>query len=615
MGARLLRGAGLAGNGVARNRRARSRTGVGDDALQHLKQGPVDTFREDASLLRRRRLLALHVVDEMRLHPHAAIRDRCVHRRELHRGHRDALTDRHVADRRARPVRGEDPRALAREVDPCLPAEAELLDPPLQARLAEERARDGDRADVGRALQDLRDGHRLGAARLGVVDAAVGDLDRVREGELRLRRDEVLGERARDRHDLEHRSGLEHVGHGVIALQALALGLREVVRVVARGLGHREHGPCLRVEHDRRPVLRAIPCDGLPQHLLRVRLDRVVERQEDGLSGQRRGRVLDADRAPERIAHDRLLAGATRELRVELGLETRKPDVVDAGVPEYLRRDRVLRIRAPLLAVEMEPGELLLREHARPGGRGLSIDVGEVRSRPAERSVDVLHLETEHARGDLCLLPWSRDRARIDIDGRRLLTKCERRAHAVEDGAACGMQDDRGLGLLLSRLGESRGAHRREPRRAREECAEREQDAEQEEADPRVDDPRHSLVPEVEVARVAGERGDEAEPPRRLLDPQRRARARELRGERRVLRLELDLLLVQPVEAHVQTEDCDVEGDDSGKQHRERRDPDDSPSEPSPLRALARTRTRSSLRGAPRDRRRNVGREPVECRH
>ena len=117
---------------------------------------------------------------------------------------------------------GSRPGALAREVDARLLAEAELLDPLLQARLAEQRARDRHRADVRRALEDLRDRHRLRPARLGVVDAPVGDLDRVRQRERRLRRDELLGQRAGDRHDLEHRARLEDVADRVVALQRAA---------------------------------------------------------------------------------------------------------------------------------------------------------------------------------------------------------------------------------------------------------------------------------------------------------------------------------------------------------------------------------------------------------
>ena len=178
----------------------------------------------------------------------------------------------------------------------------------------------------------------------------------------------------------------------------------------------------------------------------------MVEREEDGLPGPRGGRVFDADRPPERIADDRLLAGAPRQLRVELGLETRQTDVVDARKAEHLRRHRVLRIRAPLFAVEVEARELLLREHARLGGRRLSVHVGEVRCRTRERVVDGLDVQAERARSDLRFSPRVRDCRWIDEDGGCLLTKCERRAHAVEDRPARGGQDDRRLRLDLSCL-------------------------------------------------------------------------------------------------------------------------------------------------------------------
>ena len=83
-----------------------------------------------------------------------------------------------------------------------------------------------DRADVRRLREDLRDAHRLGAALLGVVDHAVGDVDRVRERELRLRRDEPVRERAGDRHELERRAGLVHVGHGAVARDVAATSTR-----------------------------------------------------------------------------------------------------------------------------------------------------------------------------------------------------------------------------------------------------------------------------------------------------------------------------------------------------------------------------------------------------
>ena len=67
--------------------------------------------------------------------------------------------------------------------------------------------------------EDLRDGHRLGAARLGVVDDPVGDVDRVRQRERRVRRDEPLREHAGDGHELERRARLVRVGDGAVPLQ------------------------------------------------------------------------------------------------------------------------------------------------------------------------------------------------------------------------------------------------------------------------------------------------------------------------------------------------------------------------------------------------------------
>ena len=160
--------------------------------------------------------------------------------------------------------------------------------------------------------------------------------------------------------------------------------------------------------------------------------------------------MLDADRAPERVADDRLLSGAARELRVELGLEACKPRVVDTREAEHLGRHRVLRIGAPLLGVEVQPCELPLRERARPVCRRLPVDVGEMRPLPREGVEDVLHVQAQDAGRDSCLLLRLRDRARVGVDRRRLLAERERRAHAVEDRAARGRQDDGSLRLLLS---------------------------------------------------------------------------------------------------------------------------------------------------------------------
>src|SRR5439155_18713680 len=125
------------------------------------------------------------------------------------------------------------------------------------------------------------------------------------------------------------------------------------------------HGARLRVEHDRRRALRAPLRHGLAQHLLGVRLDRVVEREEDGLARASRRDPVDLDRTPERVADDDLLAVPAAEARFERELEAGEPLVVDTGVAEHLRCDRVLRVASLLLAVEAEAGELVLPKRCR----------------------------------------------------------------------------------------------------------------------------------------------------------------------------------------------------------------------------------------------------------
>src|SRR3954453_4999260 len=98
------------------------------------------------------------------------------------------------------------------------------------------------------------------------------------------------------------------------------------------------------------------------------------------------------------------------------------------------------------------------------------------------------------------------------------------------------------------------------------------------------------LLPrEVEVARVARRGRDIAEPVGRLLDPLRGGCARDLGRECRILRLEFELLVVEPAHAHVHAEDGDVQRNDAGEHDREHRDPGDASTE-APLRPGTRHR-------------------------
>jgi hypothetical protein len=150
------------------------------------------------------------------------------------------------------------------------------------------------------------------------VDHAVGDADRVRQRERGLGRDEMLGQRPGDGHDLEDGAGLVDVGHRVVVLESLRRGGGERVRVIARLHRHREHAAGMRVEDDRRRGLRVPLRNRRAEHLFRVRLDRVVEREEHVAAFTRGPLVLDRDHVTERIADDGLLAGLAGQLRVQL---------------------------------------------------------------------------------------------------------------------------------------------------------------------------------------------------------------------------------------------------------------------------------------------------------
>src|SRR5207245_9686673 len=93
----------------------------------------------------------------------------------------------------------------------------------------------------------------------------------------------------------------------------------------------------------------------------------------------RTGRNLmgDVDHAAERIPQVRLASRSTGERGVVLQLESREAAVVDTGEAEHLRRDGVLRVRAPFLGIEAESRNRTLRERSRARGIGSAGDVDE----------------------------------------------------------------------------------------------------------------------------------------------------------------------------------------------------------------------------------------------
>ena len=128
--------------------------------------------------------------------------------------------------------------------------------------------------------------------------------------ERRLRRDEALGEHAGDGHELERRARLVRVGDGAVALQVAASCSSALFASKPGACAIASTSPVSRVEHDRRRGLRAPVRDRLAQHRLGLRLDRVVDRREEVgalLLGQRLDHV---DRLAAAVAHDRAAARA-----------------------------------------------------------------------------------------------------------------------------------------------------------------------------------------------------------------------------------------------------------------------------------------------------------------
>src|SRR5438477_438838 len=80
----------------------------------------------------------------------------------------------------------------------------------------------------------------------------------------------------------------------------------------------------------------------------------------------------------ERFPHERLPSGPAGERAVVLDLETLEPLVVDTRVADHLRRDRSLRVGAPLLLVEADAGEVPLREERRLRGAREPLHVDEL---------------------------------------------------------------------------------------------------------------------------------------------------------------------------------------------------------------------------------------------
>ena len=187
--------------------------------------------------------------------------DRAVGGRHLHRGHGDALPDRDVADRRARPLVGrkDDARRLAREVDAGLAAEPEALDP-----LASP-SRCSCSASVTTPTFDERE-RICETVIVCVPRGSASWMMRSATGisygsaELRRRRDDVRLEHAADGHDLERRARLVRVGDGAVAQPVFLPARRPRVHRLRRSRARRRARGCRPCAgRGRRPIADCAP--------------------------------------------------------------------------------------------------------------------------------------------------------------------------------------------------------------------------------------------------------------------------------------------------------------------------------------------------------------------
>src|SRR5262249_25634635 len=143
---RLLRRARFAADEIARYVRPQRSSFLAADADERLAHLRGDFLRDDAAHFRRWKLGDLagrgiaDLVDDLRRHQPAAIRDHADRIDDLDRRHADLLAHRQMRDGNLRPLarRMDHARQLAREIDPRPLAETEAareLEEPLVAEL------------------------------------------------------------------------------------------------------------------------------------------------------------------------------------------------------------------------------------------------------------------------------------------------------------------------------------------------------------------------------------------------------------------------------------------------------------------------------------------------
>ena len=298
----------------------------------------------------------------------------------------------------------------------------------------------------------------------------------------------VLGEticgrqRRGNRDQLEGRARLVRVRHGPVALK-IARRLPVAVRVEAGHHRHREDLAVPRVEHDRGGRLRAPVRDRALEDALGVRLNRVVEREDDIVAVPGRHGLDDVDRAACRVADEALVAHAARQRTVQLQLEPGQTAVVEPRVAEHLGGDPALRVGTALLRAEEQTGDPALLQLLRPLRVGLAGEEDEAARAIGELRVELLGVEAEILRGRERRRPWVDDLARVGEDGGRVPPDRELETRPVEQGAAAGRQGHSRVVLLGGQPRQRPRLHRLQPDCTPEHGRERHREDGEEKAD------------------------------------------------------------------------------------------------------------------------------------
>ena len=211
----------------------------------------------------------------------AAVGDRGVRARHLHRRDELALADRQVAHRGARVLverraPGPVPRPAGRR---RWARRSRSGAPSVLKRAAPSRSADLDRADVARAGEDLRGRERFFGVFGVVVDRAVGDLDLVGDVE---RVSGVIRPSCRAPEtvtDLERRAGFVVEAHRAVLQRRRRGAAPGSLALTCGQLASSEDRAAARVHHDRGGVFRAEHAADRREHVFGALLDVRVERQ------------------------------------------------------------------------------------------------------------------------------------------------------------------------------------------------------------------------------------------------------------------------------------------------------------------------------------------------